>query len=115
MVVDQMVTRPPDSTTLYTRHAIDNVNAELLPGGLGGVGSGFVAPPYSMASMLYGLGMGVPAAPEKTPLSAEPFRAQFNEPLPGVWVAGAVVPPANERAAFWQRWGAELRLRTKRS
>ncbi|WP_338638622.1 LysM peptidoglycan-binding domain-containing protein [Burkholderia pyrrocinia] len=106
LVVDSV---QADSIGLRTQQAIDGVNAELLPGGLGGVGSGLVPQPhmtnavlsgayggvggnsqtpYSMWSVLQGPGMGIPAAPEKTPLSGEPFRAQLNTPLPGVQVAG---------------------------
>ncbi|MBN3817439.1 hypothetical protein G3N57_12840 [Paraburkholderia sp. Se-20369] len=113
MIVDQIASR--DTTQLRTRQAIEGMNDSTLPGGLGGVGSGFIAPqtpysgnvrlfgvfggvvdsspmPYSMSSTLYGPGMGIAAAPEKTPLSGESFRAQFNEPLPGVFMAGGVVP-----------------------
>ncbi|MEB2545443.1 LysM peptidoglycan-binding domain-containing protein [Burkholderia cenocepacia] len=47
-----------------------------------------VAPsPYSNASVLYGLGGGIPAAP--TPLAAQPYVASFGEPNPGVQVADA--------------------------
>ncbi|WLE58852.1 hypothetical protein GIY62_17350 [Burkholderia plantarii] len=63
------------------------MNDQILPGGLGGVGSGFVAPPYSNAALLYGIGMGVPAAPTK--LSGEPFQATFGSPQAGIQVADA--------------------------
>jgi hypothetical protein len=43
--------------------------------------------PYSDASILYGIGGGIPAAP--TPLTSEPFQARFGEPNPGVQVADA--------------------------
>ncbi|WP_124596581.1 hypothetical protein [Burkholderia stagnalis] len=85
------------------------MNDQILPGGLGGVGSGFVAPEstysnaallygaysglvdttpttYSSASTLYGPSMGVPAAP--TQLAGQVFSAQFPDALPGALVAG---------------------------
>jgi len=48
-----------DRTASLTQQAIDGMNAQVLPGGLGGVNSGFVAAetPYSMSSMLYGPGV----------------------------------------------------------
>ncbi|WP_304991273.1 DNA/RNA non-specific endonuclease [Burkholderia plantarii] len=46
--------------------------------------------PYSAATLLSGLGMGIPAAP--TPLAGEPFETSFAEPRPGVQVAGYVWP-----------------------
>lgn len=46
-----------------------------------------VPTPYSNASVLYGLGGGIPAAP--TPLAAQPYVASFGEPNPGVQVADA--------------------------
>ncbi|VWD13659.1 Rhs family protein [Burkholderia lata] len=98
-----------DSTTWRTQDAITAVGGQILPGGLGGVGSGFVAPEstysnaallygaygglvdttpttYSSASALYGPSMGVPTAP--TQLAGQVFSAQFPDALPGVLVAG---------------------------
>ncbi|WP_322081162.1 LysM peptidoglycan-binding domain-containing protein [Burkholderia sp. BCC1972] len=46
-----------------------------------------VPTPYSNASVLYGLGGGIPAAP--TPLAAQPYVVSFGEPNPGVQVADA--------------------------
>ncbi|TKC89446.1 hypothetical protein FAZ69_10945 [Trinickia terrae] len=88
--------------TDYTKQAIENMNAQVLPGGWGGVNSGFVPPPetpYSGASLLYGLGMGAQAAP--TPLAGKPFQAQFDPPQPGVLVAdrsGSFLPTGGARA-----------------
>jgi len=47
--------------TDYTKQAIENMNAQMLPGGLGGVGSGFipVETPYSASSTLFGPSMGL--------------------------------------------------------
>ncbi|MBN3815101.1 LysM peptidoglycan-binding domain-containing protein [Paraburkholderia sp. Se-20369] len=90
MVASNVQAASVDSTTRRTQDAIAAVGGQILPGGLGGVGSGFVVPeptPYSNASILYGIGGGVPAAP--TPLTSEPFQARFGEPNPGMQVADA--------------------------
>ncbi|KVO27580.1 hypothetical protein WJ74_27535 [Burkholderia ubonensis] len=113
MVVDNVQAASVDSTTRRMQDAIAGVNDQILPGGLGGVGVGFVASQtpysgnaalfgvhggfvdsrqtaYSGASTLYGPNMGLSDSTlARTPLSAEPFRAQFNGPLPGVIVAGS--------------------------
>ncbi|WGS41650.1 LysM peptidoglycan-binding domain-containing protein [Burkholderia sp. JSH-S8] len=109
MVVDQVQAASVDTTTRRTRDAISVVNDQILPGGLGGVGSGFVAPetrysgasllygPYgglvdttptafSNAAVLYGVGMGVSVAP--TPLAGQAFDAKFGAAKQGVLVAG---------------------------
>lgn len=46
-----------DSTALRTQQAIDAVNGQILPGGIGGVGSGFmpVETPYSSNAALFGV------------------------------------------------------------
>ncbi|MGU7783237.1 hypothetical protein [Burkholderia sp. PU8-34] len=108
MVVNNVQAASVDSTTRRTQDAIAAVNGQILPGGLGGVGSGFVAPEstysnaallygaygglvdttptsYSNASVLYGVGGGAPAAP--TVLAGQPFKAQFSDALPGIQVA----------------------------
>ncbi|EDT39148.1 hypothetical protein [Burkholderia ambifaria] len=110
MVVEQVQAASVGSTTWRTQDAIAAVSGQILPGGLGGVGSGFVASEstysnaallygaygglvdttpttYSSASTLYGPGMGVPAAP--TPLAGEPFHVRLGELNPGVQVADA--------------------------
>ncbi|MBY4770294.1 polymorphic toxin type 43 domain-containing protein [Burkholderia ambifaria] len=131
MVVDQVQGASvakngvPSSTDLLTQQAITAVSGQVLPGAIGGVGSGFMpldtsyngnvglfggvggvpttldavtsaaaadalaasraASAYSAATLLNGLGMGVPSAP--TQLAGEPFRTSFAEPQPGVQVA----------------------------
>ncbi|WP_081064336.1 LysM peptidoglycan-binding domain-containing protein [Burkholderia stagnalis] len=110
MVVNNVQVASVDSTTRRTQDAIAAVNGQILPGRLGGVGSGFVAPEstysnaalpygaygglvdttpttYSSASTLYGPSMGVPAAP--TQLAGQAFSAQFPDALPGIQVADA--------------------------
>ncbi|WP_246797476.1 HYD1 signature containing ADP-ribosyltransferase family protein [Burkholderia perseverans] len=116
-------TSTPSSADLLAQQAIASVSGQVLPGAVGGVGSGFMPldtsyngnvglfggvggvpttldgvtsnaavdalaayrAPYSAATLLSGLGMGIPAAP--TPLAAEPFETSFAEPRPGVQVA----------------------------
>ncbi|WP_157661060.1 hypothetical protein [Burkholderia ubonensis] len=110
MVVNNVQAASVDSTTRRSQDAIAGVNDQILPGGLGGVGSGFVAPEstysnaallygaygglvdmtpttYSSGSTLYGPNMGVQAAP--TQLTGQAFSAQFPDALPGVQVADA--------------------------
>ncbi|UXU87591.1 LysM peptidoglycan-binding domain-containing protein [Burkholderia sp. S-53] len=125
MVVDQVQAASLDSTTRRTQDAIAAVNGQILPGGLGGVGSGFVAPEstysnaallygaygglvdttpttYSSASVLYGVGGGAPAAP--TVLAGQPFRAQFPDASPGIQVADA--------SEFFAKLGKDATMRT---
>ncbi|AJK45877.1 LysM peptidoglycan-binding domain-containing protein [Burkholderia plantarii] len=121
-------TSTPSSADLLAQQAIASVSGQVLPGAVGGVGSGFMPldtsyngnvglfggvggvpttldavtnnaavdalaayrAPYSAATLLSGLGMGIPAAP--TPLAAKPFETSFEEPRPGVKVAGDVWP-----------------------
>ncbi|MGF6805652.1 hypothetical protein OKW30_000778 [Paraburkholderia sp. Clong3] len=56
LVVDQMQAGSVGKTD-YTQQAIDAVTGQILPGGLGGVGSGFVAPEttYSSGTALFGV------------------------------------------------------------
>ncbi|HEF5873488.1 TPA: LysM peptidoglycan-binding domain-containing protein, partial [Burkholderia cenocepacia] len=115
LVVDNVQTASlgkTDFAALRMQQAIAGVNEQILPVGLG---SGFVAPEtpysgnaalygpygglvdnshtsYSLSSTLYGSSMGIATAHEKTPLSGEPFRAQFNAQQPGVLIAGGIVP-----------------------
>ncbi|WP_124920373.1 hypothetical protein [Burkholderia stagnalis] len=109
MVASNVQAASVDSATRRTQDAIAAVGGQILPGGLGGVGSGFVAPEstysnaallygaygglvdttpttYSSASTLYGPSMGVPAAP--TQLAGQAFNVQFADALPGTLVAG---------------------------
>ncbi|WP_322026159.1 hypothetical protein [Burkholderia sp. BCC1977] len=121
----------PSSTDLLTQQAIAAVNGQVMPGAIGGVGSGFMpsdtfyngnaglfgvaggtmstldavtsaasvdtlaasraASTYSAATLLNGLGMGIPAAP--TQLAGDAFRASLADPRPGVQVAGDFWPP----------------------
>ncbi|MGF6415784.1 polymorphic toxin type 46 domain-containing protein [Paraburkholderia sp. MM5482-R1] len=62
LVVDNVQAASVGKTD-FTKQAIDAMNGEILPGGLGGVGSGFVAPemPYSNNAALFGVG-GLPGA-----------------------------------------------------
>jgi hypothetical protein len=55
MVVDRIAAT--DTTKLRTQQAIAGVTGQILPGGLGGVGSGFVAPEtsYSSNAALFGM------------------------------------------------------------
>ncbi|MBB5407657.1 MULTISPECIES: polymorphic toxin type 46 domain-containing protein [unclassified Paraburkholderia] len=53
MVVDRVAAS--DTTALSTQQAIDGVTGQILPGGLGGVGIGFVAPAYSSNAPLFGV------------------------------------------------------------
>ncbi|MGF6637637.1 hypothetical protein OKW39_004853 [Paraburkholderia sp. MM6662-R1] len=55
-VVDQVQAGSVGKTD-YTKQAIEALNGEILPGGLGGVGSGFVAPQtsYSSNAALFGV------------------------------------------------------------
>lgn len=114
-----------DSTTRRTQDAIAAVSGQILPGGLGGIGSGFVTPesthsnaallygaygglvdttptPYSTASVLYGVGVGAPAAP--TLLAGQPFRAQFPDASPGIQVADA--------SEFFAKLGKDAAMQT---
>lgn len=52
--MDQVASQ--DTTALRTQQAIDGVTGQILPGGLGGVGSGFIAAEtaYGASSVLYG-------------------------------------------------------------
>ncbi|WP_353556352.1 LysM domain-containing protein [Paraburkholderia terrae] len=82
MVAGQVAQSSLDSAKLRTEQAIGGMNGQILPGGLGGVGSGFVAPetsyssnaalfgaygglvdnsvsPYSASSTLFGPSMGL--------------------------------------------------------
>lgn len=43
-----------DTIALRMQEAIDGMTGQVLPGGLGGVGSGFVEAPYSSSSLLFG-------------------------------------------------------------
>ncbi|MGT0244771.1 LysM peptidoglycan-binding domain-containing protein [Burkholderia pyrrocinia] len=109
MVVDQVQAASVDMTTRRTRDVSAAVNDQILPSGLGGVGSGFAAPEtpyssgsllhgaygglvettptsYSNAAVLYGVGMGVPAAP--TLLAGQAFDAKLGAAQQGVLVAG---------------------------
>ncbi|AJK45880.1 hypothetical protein [Burkholderia plantarii] len=109
MVVNRVQAASVGSTAQRIQDAIAGANDQILPGGLGGVGSGFVAPEstysnaallygaygglvdttpttYSSASMLYGPNMGVPTAP--TQLAGQAFNAQFPDPTPGALMAG---------------------------
>ncbi|MBC8724628.1 LysM peptidoglycan-binding domain-containing protein [Paraburkholderia sp. 31.1] len=53
LVVDRVAAT--DTTKLRTQQAIDAMNGQILPGGIGGVGSGFVEAPYSSNSALFGV------------------------------------------------------------
>ncbi|MGF6647342.1 hypothetical protein [Paraburkholderia sp. GAS82] len=68
MVVDRIAAT--DTTKLRTQQAIDGVTGQILPGGLGGVGSGFVAPEtsYSSNAALFGVYGGL-ADNSQTPYS----------------------------------------------
>ncbi|KVO27578.1 LysM peptidoglycan-binding domain-containing protein [Burkholderia ubonensis] len=127
MVVDQVQGASVAKTMQRAQDAIAAVNEQILPGGLGGVGSGFVAPestysnaallygaygglvdttptPYSNASVLYGVGGGAPASSAPTPLAGQPFRAQFADASPGVQVADA--------SEFFAKLGKDAAMRT---
>ncbi|WP_321945848.1 LysM peptidoglycan-binding domain-containing protein [Paraburkholderia sp. J10-1] len=57
MVAQQVAAQSVSGKADYTRQAIDGMNGEILPAGLGGVGSGFVAPEttYSGNTALFGV------------------------------------------------------------
>ncbi|WP_221305973.1 hypothetical protein, partial [Paraburkholderia sp. WSM4180] len=87
MVVSQVQAGSVGKTD-YTKQAIEAMNGEILPGGLGGVGSGFVAPPYSSNAALFGMGGSLDTLDSLTGATARSAYAssQVVEPYSGAAV-----------------------------
>ncbi|OXI15699.1 LysM peptidoglycan-binding domain-containing protein [Burkholderia sp. AU15512] len=87
MVASNVQAASVDKTTQRAQDAIAAVNDQILPGGLGGVGSGFIAPEstYSNAALMYGAYGGLVDTTPTTYSSASTLyglSAGFSTPSP---------------------------------